>query len=88
MEFLEVLGSQVFLARQEIWDPKDSKEQGEEEVKRVTEVRWDCQEEKEIRAKSGCEAFLLIAVTNRDQKRVIKVSERARERSDRAKLAC
>lgn len=51
MEFLEVLGSQVFLARQEIWDPKDSKEQGEEEVKRVTEVRWDCQEEKEIRAK-------------------------------------
>merc|ERR1719370_662052 len=51
LEFLEVLGSQVFLARQEIWDPKDSKEQGEEEVKRVTEVRWDCQEEKEIRAK-------------------------------------
>ena len=51
MEFLEVLGSQVFLARQEIWDPKDSREQGEEEVKRVTEVKWDCQEEKEIRAK-------------------------------------
>jgi len=51
LEFLEVLGSLVSLAKQEIWDPRDSKEQGEEEVKRVTEVRWDCQEEKEIREK-------------------------------------
>jgi len=51
LAFLEVLGSQEFLARQEIWDPKDSKERGEEEVRRVTEVRWDYQEEKEIREK-------------------------------------
>merc|ERR1719206_1375774 len=51
LECLEDLGSQVFLAKQEIWDQKDSKEQGEGEVKRVTEVKWDCQEEKETREK-------------------------------------
>lgn len=49
--FLEVLVSQVFLVRPEIWDPKDSKEQEEEGVRRVTEEKWDYQEEKEIRVK-------------------------------------
>merc|ERR1711874_545312 len=49
--FLEVLASQVFLVRPEIWDPKDPKEQEEEGVRKVTEEKWDCQEEKEIRGK-------------------------------------